>query len=303
MSSVVFIQSPLPEICFSGNPEKHTQEPAAGIPLPLSTPPSPAPLPWTAAARCRFPARAARCRDHPPSALNSPLTKRPPSLGLRQPAAAFPPGQPAAGSTPLPLSTPPHQPPSPWTAAARCRFPARAARCRDHPPSALNSPLTKRPPPSPRFVVPPPGGPLSPLTSAHRPLTPPYFCPPFFCQSPTNKQQPSGARQPAKGCPQGEVGGPRRTANSEQQPSGARQPAKGCPQGEVGGPRQTANREQRTANKNPYPNIRASRFANSRSASTMIFTNSLKVTFGTQPSCFFAFAGSPMSSSTSAGRS
>src|ERR1035441_11719 len=49
--------------------------------------------------------------------------------------------------------------------------------------------------------------------------------------------------------------------------------------------------------------ICASRFARSRSASTMIFTSSLKRTFGLQPSCLAALAGSPMSRSTSAGRS
>ena len=41
----------------------------------------------------------------------------------------------------------------------------------------------------------------------------------------------------------------------------------------------------------------------SRSASTMICTSSLNRTFGSQPRIFFAFAGSPMSISTSAGRS
>ncbi len=38
------------------------------------------------------------------------------------------------------------------------------------------------------------------------------------------------------------------------------------------------------------------------SASVMMRTSSVKVTFGVQPSCFFAFEASPMSSSTSAGR-
>ena len=46
-----------------------------------------------------------------------------------------------------------------------------------------------------------------------------------------------------------------------------------------------------------------SRFARSRSWSTMIFTSSLKRTFGFQPSCRAALAASPISRSTSAGRS
>src|ERR1700690_550492 len=49
--------------------------------------------------------------------------------------------------------------------------------------------------------------------------------------------------------------------------------------------------------------IWASRLARSRSCSTMIFTSSLNRTFGLQPSCLEALAGSPIRSSTSAGRS
>ena len=46
-----------------------------------------------------------------------------------------------------------------------------------------------------------------------------------------------------------------------------------------------------------------SRLARSRSWSTIIFTSPLKRTVGFQPSCLAAFAGSPIRSSTSAGRS
>ena len=49
--------------------------------------------------------------------------------------------------------------------------------------------------------------------------------------------------------------------------------------------------------------ICASRLASSRSAAVMIFTSSLNFTFGSQPSWRLAFAGSPISNSTSAGRS
>ena len=49
--------------------------------------------------------------------------------------------------------------------------------------------------------------------------------------------------------------------------------------------------------------IWASRLARSRSASTMILTSSLNLTLGSQPSFSRALAGSPISSSTSAGRS
>ena len=55
-----------------------------------------------------------------------------------------------------------------------------------------------------------------------------------------------------------------------------------------------------------HPNtafILASSSANFMSASTMMATSSLNLTFGSQSSCFFALAGSPIRSSTSAGRS
>lgn len=44
-------------------------------------------------------------------------------------------------------------------------------------------------------------------------------------------------------------------------------------------------------------------FNSAKSASTIMRTNSVNFTFGSQPSCFLALAGSPISSSTSAGRS
>jgi hypothetical protein len=49
-------------------------------------------------------------------------------------------------------------------------------------------------------------------TSRSLPHPLPSFCPPFFCQSTLRSEyriQQSGARQPAKGCPKGEAGGPR----------------------------------------------------------------------------------------------
>jgi hypothetical protein len=106
----------------------------------------------------------------------------------------------------------------PWTAVARCRFPVQAACCREQTPFRS---IPHLPPPCPHSCP---------------------SCHPWFPSSPfrtaNREQQPSGA-------------------NREPQPSGARQPAKGCPQGEVGGPRQTATSSRAERDSQPKAARRA----------------------------------------------
>ena len=87
-------------------------------------------------------------------------------------------------------------------------------------------------------------------------------------------------------------------------PQGQCEPAPGRPRPCRCGPRRRVSWQQRSRLHGfGKLAIWASRLASSRSASVMIFTSSLNFTLGSQPSCFFALAGLPMSSSTSAGRS